>query len=151
MAVVCDFSVIRGNNPIQIGDVRPTWEEHFNSGGRHASTALLIFNVRGLANATASVPVRVNDTEVGRIYPYALPGGSPNADNDAHWFTQMVAFSGNILKGGDSPDANKLEVQAVAFPRVRRLQPLRRLRAQGRHLLLPPGCLASIVGGGRRT
>lgn len=116
MLVVCDNETIRGDTPIVIGDSNPIWETHFNShacvGGK---TAFLIFNVRRLAHAVESVPVKINDTEVGRIYPYALPNGEHNTVNENHWFTQMIAFSSDVLNDGLGPQ-NKLEIQAVSFP-----------------------------------
>ena len=117
MAVVSDYQSIRGDNPINIGDGNQVWEEHFDTGGRRGGnlTAFLIFNVRGLTHATQSVPVKINDREVGRIHPYSLPGGNPNANNRRHWFTQMIAFSGNILDRR-SGRRNKLEIEAVPFP-----------------------------------
>jgi hypothetical protein len=116
MPVVCDNETIRGDTPIVIGDNNPIWEVHFNSGGRvSGKTAFLIFNVRRLAHAVESVPVKINDSEVGRIYPYALPNGQPNTHNQDHWFTQMIAFSSDVLNDDDGPQ-NTLEIQAVSFP-----------------------------------
>lgn len=114
--VLCDFVQIRGNNPVTLGDSNPVWETHFDTGGRYEDApGLLIFNVRGLAHATQTVVVKINDTEIGRIYPYSLPNASPNSANDNHWFTQMIAFEGSVLSGETGPH-NKLEVQAVSFP-----------------------------------
>ena len=134
MPIVGDFTVIRGDDPILIGDARPVWEEHFDTGGRHVSGAILVLSVRGLTDAVVSVPVKINDREVGRIQPYSLPGGRANPASEAHWYTQMIAFDASVLSARAGL-TNKLEVEAVHLPRVRRREPARRLHAQGCRLL----------------
>ncbi|NEO82449.1 hypothetical protein, partial [Moorena sp. SIO4G3] len=65
MPVVCDFSEIVGDRPVNI---TPTvWERNFNTGGRTLGTAFLIFSVSGLTSTR--VFVRVNNVVVGEITP----------------------------------------------------------------------------------
>lgn len=92
--VVCDFIQIVGDGPVTIG--ANVTELPFSTGGRVsgndvASTALLLFNLKGLT--TATIPVKVNNVVVGNIYPYA--GANAN-----HWYTQMVALTGTQLVNG---------------------------------------------------
>lgn len=96
MALVCDFIQIVGDAPVNIGAT--AWEKTFNTGGRKSgtnvdSTALLIFNLKGLTSA--EIPVLINNKEVGRIFPYA--GANAN-----HWYTQMVALNGSQLNDGNN-------------------------------------------------
>ncbi|NEO96777.1 MAG: hypothetical protein F6K56_44405 [Moorea sp. SIO3G5] len=91
MPVVCDFTEIIGDNPVNITSA--VLERNFNTGGRHSSAAFLIFNVRGITST--SVPVKVNNRVVGNIFPY------PNS-NTSHWFTQMISLSSSQLNNGNN-------------------------------------------------
>jgi hypothetical protein len=108
MPVLCDFQVIRGDNAVKIGDGSPEWETTFNTGGRRSSGhAFLMFNVKGLTHTNDSVPVRVNNTEVGRIYPYGGEGETAN-----RWYTQLINIGGGVLRDGN----NEIEIPAVSWP-----------------------------------
>ncbi len=108
MPVVSDFTLIRGDSPVQIGDGLPIWEETFNTGGRESgSPALLIFNVRGLTSTNVNVVVKVNNVEVGQIRRYGGDGDIAN-----NWYTQMIAMNGNQLNNGD----NEIQIEAVGWP-----------------------------------
>ena len=74
-----------------------------------------VLSVRGLTDAVVSVPVKINDREVGRIQRYSLPGGRANPASEAHWYTQMIAFDASVLSARAGL-TNKLEVEAVTFP-----------------------------------
>lgn len=113
MAVVCDFTLIRGDNSVRIGDGNINWSTNFGTGGRHASDALLMFNIKGLTHATQLAEVNINGIEVGRIYPYSLVNGSPNPNISEHWFTQMIAVSGSTLQKSGT---NQLSISAVGYP-----------------------------------
>ena len=94
--VVCDFIQIVGDDPEDISAT--VWEKKFKTGGRSsgggvATTALLLFNLRGLTSA--NIPVKINNAPVGTIYHYA------NANVD-HWYTQMVALHGYQLNDGEN-------------------------------------------------
>lgn len=108
MPFVSDFVMIKGDEPIRIGDGRDLWEAPFNTGGRSADHhAFLIFNVKGLTHTNLDVRVRVNGIEVGKIYHYG--GRSETAE---YWFTQMIAMQGQTLNDGD----NEIEIRAVSWP-----------------------------------
>lgn len=114
--ILADFEVINGDDPITIGNGNIVWETHFATIRRNADRdAFLVFNVKGLTHATEPVSVHVNDEEVGHIFPYALPNGTPNANHRNHWFTQIIVFPGSRLKS-ESGKKNKLEIHAVHFP-----------------------------------
>jgi hypothetical protein len=100
------YTMLRGDSPVTIGDSLPLWEVHFGTPERVTShPAMLMFNVSGLTQTNLSVIVKVNGTEVGRIYRY--DGG-----NGGHWFTQMIHIAGNQINDGD----NVLQIQAVSWP-----------------------------------
>jgi hypothetical protein len=100
------YTMIRGDNPIEIGDSLPLWEVNFGTPQRvPAHPVLLILNVRGLTQTNLDVTVKVNNTEVGKIHRYG--GGSAD-----HWFTQMIAIGGNQVNDGN----NELQIQAVSWP-----------------------------------
>jgi hypothetical protein len=106
--VVSDYSLIRGDAPVRIGDGAAVWEASFNTGGRRASSdSFLTLNIKGLTMAVHVVEVRLNDVVVGYIYPYA--GGVAASEN---WYSQTIAFEGNKLRDGN----NELEIRAVTFP-----------------------------------
>jgi hypothetical protein len=109
MPVVSDFTVIQGDGRITIGDSGTTlWEATFGTGGRAANEiAFLIFNVRGLTDATTDVAVKVNNVEVGTIRRYA--SGNNNAGD---WYTQMITVDGSTLNSGN----NELQIEAVGWP-----------------------------------
>jgi hypothetical protein len=108
MPVLSDFTMIRGDSAVTIGDGLPTWETTFNTGGRESSSpAFLIFNVRGLTHTNVDVAVRINNAVVGHIRRY--PGQDETA---SYWFTQMIAVDGSTLKDGN----NELQINAVTFP-----------------------------------
>ena len=108
MPVLCDFTLIRDNDAVTIGDADDTWQATFNTGGRESgSPAFLIFNVRGLTATNVNVVVEINDEEVGQIRRY---GGDGDINNN--WYTQMIAFSGSTLNNGN----NEIKIQAVSWP-----------------------------------
>ena len=108
MPVVSDFTLIRGDSVVTIGDGATLWEATFGTGGRVAAEpAVLIFNVRGLTEATTNVVVKINNVEVGQIRPYDGSADSPN-----NWYTQMIAVGGQELNDGN----NELQIQAVGWP-----------------------------------
>ena len=108
MPVLSDFTLIRGDNPVNIGDALPVWETTFGTGGRDSGEpALLIFNVRGLTHTTVDVAVKVNNVVVGHINHY--PGEDTTAP---YWFTQMIAVDGTTLHDGN----NELQIDAVGWP-----------------------------------
>lgn len=108
MTVLSDFTLIRGDSPVTIGDGMPLWEATFGTGGRVASeTALLIFNVRGLTVTNVNVVVKVNNVEVGQIRRYGGDGDIAN-----NWYTQMIALNGSQLNDG----FNEIQVAAVGWP-----------------------------------
>jgi hypothetical protein len=99
MTVLCDFTEIVGDTPQVITPA--VFERNFRTGGRTSGqTAFLLFNVRGLTNA--SVLVQVNNQVVGAIFPY--PGS-----NTSYWYTQMIALNGSQLRDGD----NEIQIEAV--------------------------------------
>ncbi|MCG8693174.1 MAG: hypothetical protein MI806_18380 [Minwuiales bacterium] len=104
MPVVADFTVIVGDTPVTIGDNRPVYEKNFNTGGRFPTDALLMFNVRHLTHTHRNVVVRVNNQEVGRIFPYS--GRNEDANN---WYTQTIVLNPGQLRDGD----NELQIDAV--------------------------------------
>jgi hypothetical protein len=108
MTVLSDFTLIRGDNPVTIGDGTPLWEATFGTGGRVASeAALLIFNVRGLTSTNVDVVVKVNNVQVGTIRRYGGDGDIAN-----NWYTQMIAVGGSQLNDG----FNELQIAAVGWP-----------------------------------
>lgn len=122
MPVLCDFTLIVGDSPISLGDSNQVWEEDFDTGGRRSnSPGFLIFNVRHLTHSNHDVVVSFNGNQVGVIYNYR-PGGAgidstninqPEKWRQAdHWYTQMIAFSGDQLNSGK----NTIQIQAVQFP-----------------------------------
>ena len=113
MAVVSAFTIIVDDAPVTIGDGLKKWKQTFNIGGHNTNyPALLILNVRGLTYATTSVPVKINDVDVGYIHPYG--GLTDAAKNDVakYWYTQMIAVSGSQLNNGN----NTIEIEAVGYP-----------------------------------
>jgi hypothetical protein len=113
MTVLCDFIQIIGDSPVTIGDSNPVWEQTFSTGGRDLDgTAFLIFNIRGLTFADATVNVTVNDTIVGSIAPY---GGLTTAERDdvaKYYYTQMISLTGAQLK---STGNNEIQIEAVGW------------------------------------
>jgi hypothetical protein len=106
--VVSDFTLIRGDSVVTIGDGLPLWEAAFGTGGRVASEpALLIFNVRGLTATDVNVIVKINNVEVGQIRRYGGDGDIVN-----NWYTQMIAVGGDQLNDGN----NELQIEAVGWP-----------------------------------
>lgn len=105
MPVLADFTVIRGDSPITIGDNNTSWDTTFNTGGRHNSAAVLMFNIQHLTHTHRNVVVKVNGNEVGRIYPYS--GEFETAKN---WYTQIITLTGSQLKSSGN---NQLRIQAV--------------------------------------
>ena len=118
MPTLCDFNQIVGNQPITIGEPDRVWEKNFDAGGRTETVAFLIFNVKHLTHSNLNVPVSINGTQVGSIYPYR-PGGSDIDMTDIkqvekwrqadHWYTQMIAFSGSLLNSG----TNTIQIQTI--------------------------------------
>lgn len=107
MPVLCDFTQIVGNTPVNIGDGLPVWEKQFLTGGRRPDeTALLIFNVRGLTYANVDVDVKINNQKIGQI---ALYGGKNQGENS--WYTQMIAMAGSTLNNG----GNEIQIEAVGY------------------------------------
>ena len=122
MPVLCDFTLIVGDNPVTIGDSDQVWEQTFNTGGRRSNSAgFLIFNVRHLTHSNLDVVVSINGSQVGVIHNYR-PGGAgidmtnvnqPEKWRQAdHWYTQMIAFTGDQINNGK----NTIQIQAVQFP-----------------------------------
>lgn len=122
MPVLCDFTQIVGDTPVNIGDSNPVWSATFNTGGREASqTGFLILNVRGLTHSDLNVPVSLNGTQIGSIQTYRPGGAGIDTTNvnqpeklrqNDHWYTQMIAFSGNQINDGN----NTIQIQAAQFP-----------------------------------
>ena len=115
MPVVCDFVMIQGDAAVNIGDSSNVngWVKDFSTGGRHnGGAAFLILNVQNLTATKSSVQVKVNEREVGRIFPY-YPAGAFDERNKtaAHWYTQMINIGAGILRDGN----NKLEVSTVGW------------------------------------
>ena len=108
MPVLSDFTLIRGDDEVTIGDGLSVWETTFHTGGRESGApAFLIFNVRGLTHTNVDVEVRVNNAVVGHIRRY--PG---EESTSSYWFTQMIAMNGSTLNDGN----NELQINAVSFP-----------------------------------
>ena len=113
MPVLCDFIQIVGDSPVTIGDSLPVFEKTFGTGGRESgSTALLIFNVRGLTFANQDVSVKVNNQEVGKIFRYGGLNDAERTDTAKYWYTQMIALQGSTLHDGN----NELQIEAVGWP-----------------------------------
>jgi len=117
MPVLCDFIQIVGDAPVTIGDSLPVWEANFDTGGRKSgsdifSTALLIFNVRGLTHTNLDVNVKINNVVVGKIYRYGGLNEAERNDTANYWYTQMIAMTGSQLKDG----VNEIQIEAVGFP-----------------------------------
>lgn len=112
MPVLCDFTQIVGDAPVNIGDALPVWEKNFNTGGRHRDgTAFIIFNIRGLTYADANIDVKINNRSIGRIYPYPCLNDADRNNVARHWYTQMIAMNGSELNNGD----NEIQINAVGF------------------------------------
>ncbi len=113
MPVLCDFQVIQGDSSRRIGDGAIIWEKTFNTGGRTSGgKAILMLMVKGLTYATEPVDVKINNTSVGKIFPYRWP---TKAERDAaanHWHTQIINIGGGILNDGN----NELQIEAVSYP-----------------------------------
>jgi len=110
MTVLCDFTVIQGDNAQPIGDGHEEFERIFNTGGRNSypdGGAFLLLNVRGLTHTDRDVDVQINGQSVGSIRHY---GGKD--ETASYWFTQMIHFPSNILRDGD----NRIEIRAVTWP-----------------------------------
>jgi len=113
MPVLCDFIQIRGDTPVTIGDEQSSWEENFNTGGRHApGTAFLIFNVRGLTFTNINVNVKINNQVIGQIARYGGLNDAERTDTANYWYTQMIAMDGSTLNNGN----NEIQIEAVGFP-----------------------------------
>lgn len=105
MPIVCDFTEIIGDNILNVSSQSQVLK--FNTAGRLSGSqvarrALLIFNVRGLTSSSSNVPVRVNEVNVGSIFPYLGANGS-------HWYTQMISLDGSRLNNGD----NRILLEAI--------------------------------------
>jgi hypothetical protein len=111
MPIVCDFRMIVGDKPVQIGDAtKPIWGAKFSTLGRYKDgVAFLIFSVRGLTYAQDSLDVNVNGQVVGQITPTYFPAAPPL---EGWWFTQMIAMSGSVLHDDKE---NSILIQAVTF------------------------------------
>lgn len=110
MTVICDFTVIHGDDSVLIGDGHEEWDETFNTGGRNSYSdggAFLLLNVRGLTHTDRDVDVQINGRSVGKIRHY---GGQK--ETAGYWFTQMIHFPSSILHDGD----NRIEIRAVTWP-----------------------------------
>ena len=82
-------------------------------GGLHQpSTALLIFNVRGLTFTNVDVAVKINQQPVGKICRYGGVNDAARTDTSNYWYTQMIALNGSQLKNGN----NEIQIEAVGWP-----------------------------------
>ena len=97
MPIVADFTVIQDGN-VTIGDNNASFIKTFSTGGRHNSSAMLMLNVRGLADGHAAV--RINGD-----FQKAL---QPHADGDSsRWYSQHMVLPSSLL----SPNANQNELR----------------------------------------
>ena len=113
MPVLCDFTQVVGDKPVNIGDSKPVWEKTFNTGGRRpGSPGFFIFNVRGLTYTNVDVNVKLNNKVVGKISRYGGLNTADKNENAKYWYTQMVAFNGSDLNNGN----NEVQIEAVGFP-----------------------------------
>lgn len=118
--ILSDYTVIHGNNPIHFHGSY-TFETDFNTGGRHKSDAVLMFNVKGLINAANPVRIEINDGEFFEIDKYFPAASYPDRedlilseiDYLSHWYTQMITFDGSILSSGNGP-RNHFRIENVA-------------------------------------
>ena len=122
MAIVTDMTVILDDYAKRIGDPNPERIFEFETLNRKTNRrAILMFMVRGLNHATDSVPIYINDEEVGSIKPerwYNDDVGEELGEKlrkaaRRFWRTQIVEFAGDYLK---SSGDNKLRIHAVGFP-----------------------------------
>ena len=105
MTILSDFTVIRDDNSVEIGDGSNEngFTETFNTSGRRSSNkAFISFMVRGMTSTTDNADVFVNDIRVGVLNNNI--GGENN-----QWQTQTVVFNGSVLIDGD----NTLRIGAV--------------------------------------
>lgn len=99
MPIVSDFVTII-NNKEQLITARER-DFPFGTGGRSKGSAFIIFNIRNLRE---TLPVKVNGREIGTLNKYPR-------DNDFQltpWFTQIITFSGSLLRDGN----NELELES---------------------------------------
>jgi hypothetical protein len=103
MTVLCDFTEIRGDNPMSIPQTTGAAQvvlPDFNTGGRESGQkAMLMLSARNLAG---SASVLINNVVVGTIT--ATPG--------AVFSTQLISVSGNQLKDGN----NEIVLRNVTDP-----------------------------------
>ena len=105
MTILGDFTVIRDDNSVEIGDGSNEngFTETFNTSGRRSSAkAFISFMVRGMTSTTDNADIFVNDIRVGVLNNNK--GGETN-----QWQTQTVVFNGSVLVDGD----NTLRMGAV--------------------------------------
>ena len=112
MAITSDLVVVQGDASRRIGDRSILWEKTFGSGGA-SGDAVLMLMVKGLTHANEPVKVKINDTEVGKIYPYRYGTAEERRANSQHWFTQIIHIGSGILhKRG----ANEIRMEAARYP-----------------------------------
>ena len=117
--VLCDFTVIQDGN-VQIGDNSnhpdvttegegspfgegsPVYRKHFSTAGRRDTQALLMINVFGLTDGSATVII--NNKIVKSLEP--CPQG-----NSSQWFSQHMVLQSDLLSPNDGQ--NLIEIKRV--------------------------------------
>jgi hypothetical protein len=111
MPEVSDFVVVIDGAVAVTGDA--TLDRRFATGGRNRgrNKAVLVFNLRGLAES--NVNVKVNDHVVGSLLRH-------DSALERSWHSQQIVFDGDFLRDGDSeleidPGAATLRVKDVVL------------------------------------
>ena len=114
MAVhVADFTVIQGDANRRVGDGALLWEKEFRTEKRLGrSPAFLMLMVKGLTYATDAVVVKINNIDVGRIYPDRWHDNVHREAAKNHWSTQIINIGSGVLNNG----VNELQLEAVGYP-----------------------------------
>jgi hypothetical protein len=113
MATVANYVIIEADTPQSLGDGDPTYVETFDTPDYNGENAVISLMVSGLTAATSSVRVRINNFDIGQIFPYRYDTVSDRDEVAPHKFTQTIAITASIL---DAVNPNTLEITAVGFP-----------------------------------
>jgi len=111
MTRVCNMQVIEKN--VEIGDNLIQYEKDFPTDNYDGGDAVLAFNVQGLVAATAPVPVEINGTTVGSIFPYRYDPGDVQNEVESHHFTQIINLEHGVLLDSGP---NHMTIKAADFP-----------------------------------